>query len=274
MRGGGHRPDRLAVASRWGLGPDPNKDWAQLGATCVVFLAAYVPVVVGGSYVFVALVSGLRALVSGRLTDAIEPSVFLLLSVPVVLIASPIVFALAILWCGLTAFAVVLIAAASCHLAGLRSTDAPAATATGAAVALAAGSLIWLQLFRAPWGAWPVYAALTGGLLVGQVAGGLHAIRDLRRRRRRPAKRVRFGVGAILGLMVAASVVLSVLRIANLTRPDPVLALLCATAVAALGYAPTQWLVNRWADRRLRRRQLARREEGGNRTSNSDAVKP
>lgn len=240
-----------------GLGANPEANWPQLGASIAVGVALYVPTVV----VAVAAISGAVYVLCG--VAAGEPLTALASIFPMfaLIIAAPTLFAIAFMWVGVVAFAVVPVAAWAAHFAGFRSTDAPAAVATGASLAIAAGAVGWTHMLPISF-SWPFLLFFAGGILAGEAAGARHALRDLRRRRRGcVSRRGRFGIAAMLSATALVSAILALLKLTGLLRPEPLLGLLAAATVATLGYAPTLWLINRWADRRLRKRRAARLAE-------------
>ncbi len=101
-----------------------------------------------------------------------------------------------------------------------------------------------------------VFALCGLAIAMGQVAGCLAAVADLRRRRRGKltASGLRFGVWQLLALTVPVAVVLSILKAAELLNPPMALASIAAAFCAVATWQPVTWLVNRWLDRRVAKR--------------------
>lgn len=107
-----------------------------------------------------------------------------------------------------------------------------------------------------------VFAHCGLAIAMGQAAGCLAAVADLRRRRRGKlsASSLRFGVWQLLALTIPVAVVLSILKAADMLNPPMALASIAAAFCAVATWQPVTWLVNRYLDRRLtkrRRRRLA-----------------
>lgn len=107
-----------------------------------------------------------------------------------------------------------------------------------------------------------VFAHCGLAIAMGQAAGCLAAVADLRRRRRGKlaSSGLRFGVWQLLALTVPVAVALSLLKALDMLNPPMALASIAAAFCAVATWQPVTWLVNRWLDRRLakrRRRRLA-----------------
>jgi hypothetical protein len=105
-----------------------------------------------------------------------------------------------------------------------------------------------------------VFAHCGLAIAMGQAAGCLAAVADLRRRRRGKlaASGLRFGVWQLLALTVPVAVVLSLLKAADMLNPPMALASIAAAFCAVATWQPVTWLVNRWLDRRLAKRRSRR----------------
>jgi hypothetical protein len=105
-----------------------------------------------------------------------------------------------------------------------------------------------------------VFAHCGLAIAMGQAAGCLAAVADLRRRRRGKltASGLRFGVWQLLALTVPVAVVLSILKAADMLNPPMALASIAAAFCAVATWLPVTWLVNRYLDRRLAKRRQRR----------------
>jgi hypothetical protein len=105
-----------------------------------------------------------------------------------------------------------------------------------------------------------VFAHCGLAIAMGQAAGCLAAVADLRRRRRGRLKAagLRFGVWQLLALTVPVAVVLSILKALDMLNPPMALASIAAAFCAVATWQPVTWLVNRWLDRRLAKRRRRR----------------
>ncbi len=108
-----------------------------------------------------------------------------------------------------------------------------------------------------------VFAHCGLAIAMGQAAGCLAAVADLRRRRRGrlTSSGLRFGVWQLLALTVPVAVVLSLLKAADMLNPPMALASIAAAFCAVATWQPVTWLVNRWLDRRLAKRRRRRTKE-------------
>lgn len=107
-----------------------------------------------------------------------------------------------------------------------------------------------------------IFAHCSLAIAMGQAAGCLAAVADLRRRRRGrlASSSLRFGVWQLLALTVPVALVLSLLKFIDMLNPPMALASIAAAFCAVASWQPVTWLVNRYLDRRRakrRRRRLA-----------------
>jgi hypothetical protein len=105
-----------------------------------------------------------------------------------------------------------------------------------------------------------VFAHCGLAIAMGQAAGCLAAVADLRRRRRGKlaSSGLRFGVWQLLALTIPVAVVLSLLKFADMLNPPMALASIAAAFCAVATWQPVTWLVNRYLDRRLAKRRRRR----------------
>ncbi|WP_145382011.1 hypothetical protein [Botrimarina mediterranea] len=108
-----------------------------------------------------------------------------------------------------------------------------------------------------------VFAHCGLAIAMGQAAGCLAAVAEVRRRRRGrlTSSGLRFGVWQLLALTVPVAVVLSLLKAADMLNPPMALTSIAAAFCAVATWQPVTWLVNRWLDRRLAKRRRRRTKE-------------
>jgi hypothetical protein len=189
-------------------------------------------------------------------------------AVAFLVVAFLIYFLMGLLWCGTVSIVVVPACALATRLFDWPGHHDTAGKLTGGLVGYLAtlpvalvasyGAAKHLNFLPALF----VFAHCGLAIAMGQAAGCLTAVADLRRRRRGKlaASSLRFGVWQLLALTVPVAVVLSILKAADLLNPPMALASIAAAFCAVATWQPVTWLVNRWLDRRLakrRRRRLA-----------------
>lgn len=241
-----------------GLRQPPGEFWMQLWgqlerAGGLFPLVAYAPVI---------LLSPIVIITGG----GVGPAVNSLSRGVAFLVGAPLLFVAGLIWAGVVGAVVLPVLALMLRLCreqpGRDRVGGLAGTLV-AAVAVAPYGLWVTPWFGGPAG-WLTLYWLALAIALGQAAGRLAGLDDLRRRRRgRPTLApFRITVWRLLAVMIPLSVVMSFLQITDLLSSAMAIYWGVVLLFAAVTWKPVAWLVNRWLDRQLTKRRAKRRPVG------------
>ncbi|WP_146446161.1 hypothetical protein [Botrimarina colliarenosi] len=199
-----------------------------------------------------------------------QPLLGCLAGAAAVLLASPAQFGIGFLWTGVVALVTLPLLFVVTTLCVERHAARDSIGRLGGSLVAAVATLPIGLLIAVNFTNWDaLIVAVLGQLHValaiamGQVAGSLAGVADLRRRYhgRHNKSPVQFSIWQLLAVTVPLSALLAFLQLTDLLTPTMAMALFGAAFCAVLTWPPSTWLVNHWLDRRLRRRRAARLAE-------------
>jgi hypothetical protein len=252
-------PPRNALGQEFG----PPDFWSKLGIR-IALAGGLFPVAVSVFWFsFGLLIDLARRLVVWDVLHPSEVGAFLF----GVVVSQPFLFGIGFAWAGAVGIVALPLLSVVIHLLGWPRQRDVIGVVAGSVVAYLAtlpAALIAAYTAADTFDFLPalfVFAHCGLAIAMGQAAGCLAAVADLRRRRRGRLKSsgLRFGVWQLLALTVPVAVVLSVLKALDLLNPPMALASIAAAFCAVATWRPVTWLVNRWLDRRLAKRRRRRR---------------
>lgn len=233
--------------------------WPELG-TKIALAGGIYPVFVVAAWVLIGLLMAAFLVLTGTAREARE---FGLVAWPLAaLLWSPLFFGSGFILAAILSMVVLPSVAWTLRLLGKSPRRGSVATFCGSAVATLAMSPFSVSAFNSPRLGGFVMLTLHLGVAIafGQAAGLLASLRCLRSRKgsRLEKRHLRLSLFQVMAAMLPLAIGLTLLRILSLAILATAATLLLALALHFVTQRPVLWLVNRWADRQIRRHRQER----------------